>query len=574
MKLSQSCPICNKKLERISSIKLSQTETLNSYKCGHVFCDTRSYIEPELHSVDGLKRARAYQRDGVDWILNHPERSDLSCVLADQMRLGKTPQALLTLKSVYNSKTPCLIIVRATNLWQWIEEYRTWVSPLPGGIYPITSTKGFIPPGFKSYIISMDTLGRGDLVEKLLKFGFKLVIVDEAHSFKNTAAKRTQALQMFMLEISKKEITYDFKFRCINCFKEWTEKVTKLVTKEEERISKSSYCPVCHSFNSQSATRENAHKRQCDIILLTGTPIKNKADEYFVPLNLVAPELFPVKERFRRDWLMQDQKGQWSRVNPYRMDAFKKLIAPYVLRREKEDVYQDCPKLDRIFTVIEIADERLKKAYNSVLTELEATASRTNYSYFETIGELTKLRQICGLAKVDFTADYAETMLMDSQTAKLAVGVHHHIVVDNLKMKFQEIGSCMTLTGKDSPERKFEIMKEFETRPEQLLIINMLAGGVGLDFHYVNNVLVLERQWNSADEEQFEYRFYNPDRSIKTTSTTVEYILAKDTIDSFFHDLVESKRRIFGETIANNWSLQDDPGSFRELVERTISHRL
>ncbi len=117
-------------------------------------------------------------------------------------------------------------------------------------------------------------------------------------------------------------------------------------------------------------------------------------------------------------------------------------------------------------------------------------------------------------------------------------------------------------------------MTSFETSPERTLVINMLAGGVGMDFHYIDDVLILERQWSSADEEQFEFRFYNPDKSIKDRPTNIEYIIAKGTIDEWFYDLVESKRRIFGETLASQWSLQADSGSFRELMEKTLSHRL
>ena len=162
---------------------------------------------------------------------------------------------------------------------------------------------------------------------------------------------------------------------------------------------------------------------------------------------------------------------------------------------------------------------------------------------------------------------------MDSDNSRLAIGIHHHSVRDTLAYKLSNIG-CLKLSGEDSAEAKDRIMQKFEHSPERILIINMLAGGVGMDFHYCNNVLILERQWNSADEEQFEYRFYNPDKSIKTASTNVEYIVAKGTIDEFFYDMVEEKRAIFGETIANNWSLQDDATSFKQLMERTVSSRL
>ena len=218
-----------------------------------------------------------------------------------------------------------------------------------------------------------------------------------------------------------------------------------------------------------------------------------------------------------------------------------------MLRREKEDVFTDLPQLNRIFTVITIEDQRLKDAYNKVLDRLEAEmVSNPNYSFFSSIGELNILRQICGMAKVGWTTDYAETMLMDSDKAKLAIGIHHHSVRDNLSYALSQFG-VMKLSGEDSAEKKDYIMRTFETGPERILIANMLAGGVGMDFHYVDNVLILERQWSAADEEQFEFRFYNPDKAIKNRSTNVEYIIAKGTIDEWFYDMVEEKRLFLGK---------------------------
>ena len=117
-------------------------------------------------------------------------------------------------------------------------------------------------------------------------------------------------------------------------------------------------------------------------------------------------------------------------------------------------------------------------------------------------------------------------------------------------------------------------MRDFQSSPQRILIMNMVAGGIGMDFHYCNNVIILERMWSAADEEQFEFRFYNPDKSIKTDSTNVEYIIAKGTIDEIFFDMVEEKRKIFGETLGTHWSITNDPSSFRELMQRTLEARI
>jgi SNF2 family DNA or RNA helicase len=300
-----------------------------------------------------------------------------------------------------------------------------------------------------------------------------------------------------------------------------------------------------------------------------------------VTLNLLAPEKFPSQTHFRRRYLMQNGSGSYTRVAPGAADEFKRVIKPLVLRREKEDIYKELPKFNRLFTTITIDEERLKKAYNAVIDEIEGKMfQKSNLSYFDSIGELQKLRQICGLAKVNFVADYAETFVSDSEKAKLAIGYHHHAVRDSLWYKLEKFGVCK-LDGQDSPQQKDYIAhKYFEKSDKQIILLGEQACKEGIELVYIDYALMTERQWTSTDEEQFEFRFFNPDldflksRGLENKVTTVEYIIAKNTIDQFFGDLVEEKRAIFGETISNNWSLDQDAGAFRELLDRTVASRL
>lgn len=550
-------------------------ERLRTYRCGHAF-STPVPTGPEsstltFTSVDGSKLARDYQKQGIEFIL----ASDFNCVIGDQMRLGKTPQALLALANARETRLPCLILVRAANTWQWVRETKTWFSDTMMSVFPISGTKGLILPGFDTYVCSMDTFSRKGMMERLREFGFKLVIVDEAHSFKNQDSKRSQALIAFLKDINRAELVHEIPFVCMMCKHQWTETVTVKTEMGDNtrRVSKTSFCPECHSQQSQSAAAHIKTQRTCGCVMLTGTPIKNRADEYFVPLNIVDPAQFPSMERFRRQYLMQDGTGKWSRISPYAMASFQAAIKPYVLRREKEDVYTDLPPINRMYTIIEMEDEVLRKAYNKILDKMEREVERSgSWKFFDNIGDLMILRQICGISKVKWTADYVEASLLDN-TNKMAIGIHHHSVRDALANNLAHIG-VLRLSGEDSPETKDSIMRTFETSPERTLVINMLAGGVGMDFHYVNDVLILERQWSSADEEQFEFRFYNPDRSIKNVPTNIEYIIAKGTIDEWFYDMVEEKRQIFGETLASEWSLTNDSSSFRDLMGKTLSHRL
>ena len=605
MRLTKPCPICTRPLVIANQTLLSDTEYLTEYKCGHSFVSPIVDYKRDLdfRSANLAFTARPYQEEGIEFII----KSNFNCIVGDQMRLGKTPQALLALRNAYAERTPCLILVKSANLYQWQREYKVWTDTLPLGIWTIEGTKNYIPPGFSAYLISMDTFSRpgyctncqcsasfhpsplagcrgkkgkcgcihliekDSMVEKLLAFGFKLVIVDEAHSFKNTDSNRSQALVGFLHNIAKKEIKETVKMVCFSCKHEWEADIIINLTKEMKRASKTVYCPSCNAYNAHTMSLEHIDRaKDCGVVMLSGTSIKNRADELFIPLNIVAPEVVPSQENFRRRWLSHDGK----RIIPHKMEEFKKAISSYFLRREKEDVYTDLPPINHMWTVITIDDPKFKEAYNKALDRLAERAISGGMTSFQTIGELSVLRQICGVAKVDWTSDYLRDTIVNNGSDKYAVGIHHHAVRDLLAYHLQDLG-VVTLSGEDSAEHKDRIMREFATDSNKVLVVNMLAGGVGMDFHYCHNVTVLERQWNSADEDQFEFRFYNPDRSIYGDNhLDVEYIIAKGTVDEWFYNMIEDKRKIFGETIGTQFNLESDNKSLKELLDETLSRRL
>lgn len=623
-RITQPCPICTKPLEETSRLTVG-TKVLISYKCGHAFMNDALNIHSEPAKLEFTAldtsghEAWDYQKTGVQFILD----GGFNVLLADQMRLGKTPQALLALRNRYSKFKKVLICVKSANMVNWIREYKKWTDPMPLGIYPILGSKSFIPPGFHTYIISHDLISNpgtcksckhrmhehgectrcrksGDksgcahpiqspdkMVDKLLMMGFDLVIVDEFHNFKNTDSKRSQAFNHFLRQINISEVNYEVKFHCMqnNCGTEWTEEVKLRINSDDAQksVTKTSHCPKCFAQQTQSSVTHLKTERLCPCLTLTGTPIENLAEEYFPTLNVVAPTLFPSPAAFKKNWLTIDGRGKYSRIASWKLEAFRKATAPYILRREWDDVYKSRPKFTKNFEVIELVDETFKEMYNKQLDKIEAMIDERGgkFDYFSTIGELTVLRQICGLAKTKWVADFLHEAAEsnDGHLRKYAVGMHHHGVRDQLNAFCKDLG-VINLSGKDSPFQKDFVMKSFEHDKNMVLCINMLAGGEGMDFCYVPEVIVLEREWRSTREDQFEARFYNPNANLMASRgyankiTNCLYVLCDKTVDSFFHELTRAKAMIVGETVENNWDMEQDPMSYSELVKQTLGSRL
>lgn len=477
----------------------------------------KPHINSSYYGTDSRKCAYQFQREGVAFA----ESTQLRCLIADAMGLGKTIQALISIKRNKVISYPCLAIVKGATTFQWAKEYGEWVSHNFTSCMPITS-RSHIIPGFDFYILSMDMIGKQDIIEKLLTLGIKSIIIDECQNFKDPNAKRTEGLIKFI------------------------------------KLGKIEY-----------------------IIALSGTPIKNRVGEYGVILNLLAPGYFP-NSTLERYWFKPEEKitssGRmttvYQRLNPMYVDRFKEVTSKFILRRERHDVLTNLPPLTRDYQIIEIDDVAIKNTYNRTLDLFKNWLSdnKSGANSTQLLGWLAQLRAITGQAKcknaLEWTKDFIE-----STEESLAIGIHHQSVRDTLYLILEGMGvRPLKLSGEDSVYRKADIVRRFTQGDNRILVINSIAGGVGLNLQTCAQALVLERQWNSADEEQFEARFH---RDGQQKAVTITYMIAKGTIDEFFHEMVEKKRRILVEAgIGTSWDLGSDIESLLDLSNQIVSHKI
>lgn len=470
--------------------------------------ETKPTSIPSVYkSLDGEKTAYGFQIEGVEFL----EAAGFTALIADRMGLGKTIQALLALKK-HPDLFPCVVLVKSSTIFQWCREFKSWVSMKFNGVMPIVS-KMAIFPGFDCYIMSMDTLSTAGTLEKLNGLGIKTVICDESQSFKNPSSKRTTSLIKFI----------------------------------------------------------TANKIQ-NRIFLSGTPIKNRADEYFTVLNLIAPQHFTSLQQFKNRWLVANEKGSYTRIAPWRMEAFQELTKKWIIRRDEKDVLRDLPAFSREYTWINVEDERVKDTYNRELDLFEIAMSEGAMTSVDMLGWLARIRRITGFAKIQACVDWILEFLEETEeeNEKIAIGIHHKDVRDVLYETFKARGyGVLKISGEDSAIGKDNTVTEFQRVENRVCIINMLAGGIGLNLQFCSHALGLERQWNAADEEQFEKRFH---RNGQKNPVKVTYLLAAGTIDEYFSDMVEEKRKICGETL--DWNFESDGTAMRDLAERVVAGRL
>src|ERR1035437_5814825 len=146
-----------------------------------------------------------------------------------------------------------------------------------------------------------------------------LVIVDECHSFKNPDSARSQALVAFLQDISISELDRTLHLECAACEHQWDKQIRIKINLRTNRGKLTHYergeCPKCGAQSAQQTEHTlTLEDRTKGLVMLSGTPIKNRAEEYFIPLNLMRPDIFTSLDSFRRRWLTQDDKGKWSEI--------------------------------------------------------------------------------------------------------------------------------------------------------------------------------------------------------------------------------------------------------------------
>lgn len=320
------------------------------------------------------------------------------------------------------------------------------------------------------------------------------------------------------------------------------------------------------------------------IFALSGMPIKNHAGEYFPVLNILKPELFHSQAQFERDYCDTYSSGFGYKIgglNRYRTDEFKRLTDPFITRYERSEVLPDLPKIFRKNFFVELGAE-VEKAYKAAYLEFRDEFLSETSNKFEEQGnllaKLNRMRHLTGIAKVLPMTEFVEEFLGENER-KICLFVHHKDVglglLNNITKVCTGLGlkAPLSLTsenaGLDSGMRIDEQWKS--DSKSRVMIASTLSAGEGKNWQMCSDAIIVERQWNPANEEQAEGRFPRPGISKEIESISITYALALGTPDEYLAEIVERKREICKKTMGNEAIQWNQSSVIKELSEILIS---
>jgi len=445
-----------------------------------------------------------FQLEGVNFI----ESRDGNALLGDEMGLGKTVQALAWL-ALHPEKRPAVIICPASLKLNWKRETQTWLG-IDTKLEVLSGNPEKNPAQNQNgiFIINYDIIGKW--VEWFRRIKPKVIIADECHFFKNSATKRTKAIQKMA--------------RMSNHF-----------------------------------------------LALSGTPAVNRPIEVFNAIKIINPGLFPNKMNFARRYCNAHYNGfGWDFTGASHIEELHRILTDtLMIRRLKADVLKELPPKVRTVVPIELNN---RKVYDLAEADFIAWVQSTRGNIAaakakqaEALARIEALKQLTIRGKIKSVIQWIENYL--DTDGKLVVFATHKETIAELMNHFGNI--AVKLDGSSSQTERDMAVHQFQNNPEvRLFVGNLKAAGVGLTLTASSTTCFIELGWTPGDHNQAEDRVHRIGQ--EADSVNAYYLVADNTIERDILELIDKKRKVL-DALLDGVNTIDEESLLSKLLNQYAS---
>jgi SWI/SNF-related matrix-associated actin-dependent regulator 1 of chromatin subfamily A len=303
----------------------------------------------------------------------------------------------------------------------------------------------------------------------------------------------------------------------------------------------------CHFMKNSKAQRTKAAKKICKstkrVIMLSGTPIVNRASEFYNSISMVRPDLFPSYWKFVHRYTNAKHNGfGWDFKGSKNGTELNKILTETIMiRRKKDDVLTELPPKLKSIVPFDLAN---RATYNRAeanmiawIRENEGAEKAEKASQAQVLVEFEKLKQLALDGKMKAIIDWTDTFLNSDQ--KLVLFATHTKTLDILEEKFKDI--CVRIDGSTAQKKRQDIVDRFQEDDSiRLFLGNVKAAGVGLTLTAASNVAFVELPWTPGDFEQAADRCH---RIGQEDTVNVWVLIAEDTIEESIAAILSKKQK-------------------------------
>ena len=424
-------------------------------------------------------------------------------LLADEPGLGKTAEALLAAEAA--NAYPLLVVVPNVVKTNWAREAARWTPRRPA---TVVQGDGEAVDGFADIVVlNYEVLDRH--MGWLSDFGFRGMVVDEAHFIKNKTSQRSQhvlaladrirsrTVRPLLMALTGTPLINDIEdFRAIWQFLGWIDD-SKPLAELMDALEDTGLTPADRGFSAAA--------RQC--VIDRGIVRRRKLDVAAdIPARRIAD--LPVE--------LDGRAGRSIRAAE--RDLADRMVTRY-----------ETALANRSDAGVEGIDHDLIRRV--ARSELKDTTAQSGENVF------TMMRRI-GQAKAELAADYAAQLARSA--GKVVFFAKHIDVMDAAEEAFARQGvRFSSIRGDQTPTARQANIDAFVNDPDvAVAVCSLTAAGVGLNLQVASNIVLAELSWTDAEQTQAIDRSH---RIGQAEPVTAWRIIAAQTIDARIAELIGSK---------------------------------
>ncbi|MHB1928091.1 MAG: SNF2-related protein [Acidimicrobiales bacterium] len=465
---------------------------------------------------------RHYQADALGW-LAFLDRAGLGGCLAMDMGLGKTPTVLAQLR-LDAGNGPVLVVCPPAVLTNWATEARRFTPSLRIAVHhgprrlvgtdllALVARKDLVLTTYATAVRDMDTLAEVE---------WRRVVVDEAQAIKNPQNETAQVLRRL---------------------RSWSR------------------------------------------LALTGTPIENGLGDLWAILDFVNPGLVGTRQTFieQLSRVADGEPGkaaEGGKVEGGKVEAqegaLQALNGLLVFRRTKvePEIAAELPdKVDKL-DHCGMTPEQVG-LYQAVVDRLLDTGldSDVNRRKGQVLAAITALKQICdhpaaylgGDADRPLTGRSGKLSRLEDILADVFAAGERALVFTHFAQWGERMARHLTARtgypihcyhGGLARGARDQMVEEFQKgKGPGALVLSIKAGGSGLNLTAANHVVLYDRWWNPAVEDQARDRAW---RLGQRNTVVAHRLVCPGTVDERVEEIVAGKRRVAGLVLPARSSLGD-----------------
>lgn len=277
----------------------------------------------------------------------------------------------------------------------------------------------------------------------------------------------------------------------------------------------------------------------------TATPAEKSAIDYHPLFTLMEPGVHGDEGEFGEkfcdyDWNIWKKKFEYTGFK--NKEALVPIFQRFARRRLKKDVMPELPP--KFYTRIPCEiDEEIA---HSTINEKLAADKKVTQEFIEQCvqdklempGHLATIVRAMGLAKVPRAVQYIKESSHSTKNP-IVIFIWSNEVADNLfKALNTKTFPVGVFTGKTSDTERANIQRDFQQNKYGAVILNIAAGGAGINLTAANTVLYVELPWSIRKYKQSQDRVH---RYGTTKNVNLLHLIAINTIDEYIYKGLTAK---------------------------------